>query len=140
MAITVRVEGADELRALIVRARDVLVPEEMRRAGGESAEVIADSGLPHIPRRSGRLRRSLRTQGTTRGGNVKVGGTEGVEYAAAIHWGRKRGNVGSPPGNHPGPNPIAGNQFLVDAAVRERGQVTDTYEAAIRRAVETIRN
>lgn len=67
-------------------------------------------------------------------------GKKNVAYAAAIHWGRKQGNVGSPPGNRIGPNPIVGRPFLWDAAERERGRVIDTYEREIDRLMNTVRS
>lgn len=136
--VTVRVEDADELRAVLLRARNVMVPRELKYAHEGAAEVVVDSALPHVPRRTGKLRRSLRSSGTAKTGYAKAGGIDGIQYGPAIHWGRKKGNVGSPPGNHPGPNVIAENPFLVEAAKRSRSEILTEFEKAIRRVVASI--
>lgn len=59
-------------------------------------------------------------------GQVRAGGA-GVPYAPAIHWGRSIGNVGRPPGNHPGQNPIVGRPFLTDTARLEEAKVVLIY-------------
>lgn len=136
--VTIKVDGADELRAVLLRARDVYLPRDLKWAHEHAAEVVVDSASPHVPKRSGALRRSLRASGTSRSGFAKVGGLDGVLYANAIHWGRKRGNVGSPPGNRMGANPIKGRPFLVEAAVRSRAEIIHQFEIAIARTVASI--
>lgn len=123
---------------MLLRARDVLLPQDLKWAHEHAAEVVVDAASPHVPRRSGRLKRSLRASGTTKSGYARVGGVDGIEYGNAIHWGRKVGNVGRPPGNHKGPNPIEARPFLVDAADRTRGQITNQFEIAMRRLSDSI--
>lgn len=134
--ITVKAEGADELRAVLARAQDVFLPQDLKYAHELAAEVVIDSANPHVPRRSGALVKTLQATGTVKSGYAKVGA--GLAYGNAIHWGRKVGNVGSPPGNHRGPSTIVGRPFLVEAAKRSQGQIVDQFEKAMDKLVQQI--
>lgn len=114
-----------------------MLPQDLRWAHEQAAEVVVDDALPRVPFRSGRLRRSLKSSGTSRGGYAKAGGND-APHAASIHWGRKVGNVGSPPGNHKGPNVIVGRPFLRDAAIRRKVTIIDQFEQAMEKLAEQI--
>lgn len=133
----VEVKGLNELRAAIRTTGDAGLKKSLAAANKTGADVVAKRAGPLVPVRSGRLRKSVRALGSQRSGRVRAGNA-GVAYAAAIHWGRKRGNVGSPPGNHPGPNPIQGRPFLIEAAQRSIAQVRSTYARAIEELVARI--
>ncbi len=128
--IGIKVTGADELRKALRRAGDAGLKRELAGANKAAAQLVVDRALPNVPIRTGKLKRSTRALGSQRSGRA-VAGTARVPYAAAIHWGRGRGNVGSPPGNHPGRNVIRGRPFLWDAAQKSIVRVARTYEAAI---------
>lgn len=129
-ALTVEVKGLRELQALIRQSGDAGLKAALAQANKAGADVVAQAAKPRAPRRSGRLAGSIRALGSQAKGRVRAGGA-GVPYAAAIHWGRRTGNVGRPPGNHPGPNPIAGVPFLTDAASASTSRVVDVYRQAI---------
>lgn len=135
---TIRVEGADQLRRALRYAADAGLKKQLAKANKDAAQLVVDRALPNVPVRSGRLRKSVRALGSQRSGRA-VAGRSSVKYAAAIHWGRKRGNVGRPPGNYKGLNPIKGRPFLYDAAHRNRARVIDQYEQAIRALVVELR-
>lgn len=114
MATTVRVEGLDELRRVLRRVADKELTAALKEVHHAAARVVVDKALPNVPVRTGRLKRSVRALGSQRSGRA-VAGSARVPYAGAIHFGRKKGNVGSPPGNHSGPNKVDGRPFLWDA-------------------------
>lgn len=134
----VRVEGADELRRAIRTIKDKELGAALRDANKSAAQVVVDRALPNVPVLSGRLKASVKALGSQRGGSAKAGGAK-VPYAAAIHWGRRAGNVGRPPGNRTGANPITGRPFLWDAAQTAGDQVVDRYEEGIGRLMDAIR-
>lgn len=135
----ITVEGADELRRTLRQIRDAGLTKELKAANKSAAQVVVERALPNVPvGKSGRLKRSVRALGSQRDGRVRAG-TAKVDYAAAIHWGRKVGNVGSPPGNRKGGNAITGRPFLWDAAEAARNEVTDTYAAGIERLFDVLR-
>lgn len=140
MEPTVKVEGADELRRVLRELQDAGLKKELAAANRSAAQVVAERAMPNVPvGPTGRLRQSVKALGSQREGKVKAG-TAKVDYAAAIHWGRKVGNVGYPPNNRIGANPITGRPFLFDAAQAAADDVTDVYEAAVDRLLDQIRN
>lgn len=138
-AARIEVEGADELRRKLRELQDAGLKKELKAANKTAAQVVVDRALPNVPvGATGRLKRSVRALGSQRDGRVRAG-TARVDYAAAIHWGRKVGNVGSPPGNRMGGNPVTGRPFLWDAAEAAKSQVTDAYAAGIERLFDALR-
>lgn len=136
VASGVRIEGAQELRAAIRRAQDSGLSKQLALANKTAAQVVVDEATPNVPVKTGRLRRSVRALGSQTRGNVKAGSAL-VKYAAAIHWGRKVGNVWH---HKKGRNPIKGRPFLHDAARQATPRVVATYEAAVDQIVKEIRN
>lgn len=135
-AAGIKVEGAKELRAAIKRAGDSGLKQHLASANKSAAEVVVHEALPNVPVRTGRLRASVRALGSQTKANVKAG-SAGVDYAAAIHWGRKVGNVWH---GLKRPNPIKARPFLHDAARSATSRVVATYEAAIDRLLKEIKN
>lgn len=133
--MTIRVEGARELRAALKQLEDTGARTAVKVANRTASEIVADRAALLTPRRSGRLERTVRALASQTAGRVRAG-TAGVAYAAAIHWGRKTGNVGRPRGNHPGGNPIAGVPFLTVAAKRSERDVIEAYREAINDIIE----
>ncbi len=128
---SIEVVGAREIRAALRRAEIEGVPAGLRAASKAGSNVVVQRALPNVPvGKTGRLKASIRALGSQTSASVKAGNAS-VKYAAAIHWGRKVGNVGRPQGNHKGPNVITGRPFLSDAAQAAREQVIDEYRKAM---------
>jgi hypothetical protein len=128
------VEGAREL-AQAMRTADRALQIEMALLNQGAAEIVVDEALPHVPvGPSGDLRRSLQARGTRASGRA----TANTPYAMAIHWGRKTGNVGRPPGNHRGANVIAGRPFLWNAAKEKQEEITESYGRGVMALLDTI--
>lgn len=139
MDASVRVEGADELRRAIRAISDKQLAGQLKDTNKSAAQIVVDRALPNVPVASGRLRSSVWALGSQRAGQAKAGRAN-VPYAAAIHWGRRAGNVGRPPGNHTGGNPIQGRPFLWDAAQASNRQVVEQYERDVARLLDAIRS
>lgn len=103
-----------ELRSL----GDSDLKRELADANKEIAQAIVDKAAPRAPVRSGRLKATLRAQGNQAGAVGKLG-SAAVPYAAAIHWGRKRGGV------------IEGRPFLREAANALENDAVRMYEKRI---------
>jgi hypothetical protein len=127
--VTVKVEGLKELRRNLKRV-DAGLSKELRVANLEAAKEVVREARPDVPVRSGRLARSLRANATQSDARVKAG-SAAVPYGSTIHFGRLIGNVGSPPGNHKGPNLVAGRPFITDAVHDSKGRIVDVYQARI---------
>lgn len=126
----VSVKGLNELRSALNAAGGPELVKALTAANKGAANVVVDAATPLVPRRYGDLAHSLRATASSRSGRVRAGSAR-VPYAAAIHWGRKSGNVGSPPGNHRGNNRIKGRPFLTDALRRNWPRVAREYEREI---------
>lgn len=135
--VGVEVDSA-ELRRALRYIGDAGLKKELRDANKSAAQVVVDRALPNVPVRTGKLRRSVRALGSQRDGRA-VAGRAAVPYAAAIHWGRKVGNVGWPPNNRKGLNPIKGRPFLWDAAREHQAEVVQQYEESFDRLLDHIR-
>lgn len=135
-AAGIKVQGAKELRASIKQAENVGLKRQLADAYKSSSEVVVKRALPNVPVRTGQLKGSVRALGSQTRGQVKAG-TASVDYAAAIHWGRKVGNVWH---GLRRPNPIRGRPFLWNAADASVHEVVDIFEAAIGRLLKEIRN
>lgn len=120
------VVGADQLRRELRNVGDAGLKKELRDANKSAAQVVVEKALPDVPVQSGRLKASVRALGSQRDGRA-VAGKSSVPYAAAIHWGRKRGGV------------IEARPFLWNAAQRTETQVTDKYREAVERLLEKVR-
>lgn len=135
----IEVEGADQLRKALRQMQDAGLKKELMAANKSASQVVVDRALPNVPvGPTGSLRASIRALGSQREGRVKAGSAR-VDYAAAIHWGRRVGNVGWAPNNRMGANPITGRPFLWDAAQAARTEVTQVYEDGIARLLDKIR-
>lgn len=123
-AAQLRLIGYRELKRDLRRMGDEAIAE-LKRVNKEAADMVADTARPEIPVRSGRLKGTLRTTGTMRGGVVRMG-RKAVPYAGPIHFGWP---------SRPAPargwrgGPIAPNPFLYEAMDKRVGDVMDTYMA-----------
>lgn len=126
MAVTIEVDYR-ELQRELRRIGDQGLKQELAAANKEIAKAIVDKATPNVPVLSGRLQRSVRGLGNQSGAVGKAGNAS-VPYAAAIHWGRKRGGV------------IVGRPFLKDAADAVERGVVDTYEKRVIKLFARIHN
>jgi len=123
-AAQLRLIGYRELKRDLRRMGDEAIAD-LKRVNKEAADMVADTARPEIPVRSGRLKGTLRTTGTMRGGVVRMG-RKAVPYAGPIHFGWP---------SRPAPargwrgGPIAPNPFLYEAMDKRVGDVMDTYMA-----------
>lgn len=123
---TIRVEGANELRKALRHIGDQGLKDQLKSAHKSAAQIVADDALPSVPIRTGRLRLSVKALGSQSMAQVKAG-TASVDYAAAIHRGRKRGGF------------IRPRPFLWDAAQRATGRVEQEFLRALDRLLDSIR-
>jgi hypothetical protein len=95
----------------------------LKQTNKEAADLVADTARPDIPVRSGRLKGTLRTTGTMRGGVVRMG-RKAVPYAGPVHFGwPNRPNAAK--GWRGGP--IRPNPFLYEAMDKRVGEVMAIY-------------
>lgn len=127
---TIQIEGAKEIAGLLRQIGDKGLQKQLRLAHKMTAEVVAASARQKVPVRSGNLRKSIRAGGTQKAAMVRAGG-KAVPYAAPTHWGRRVGNVGSPPGNRMGPNPVQGRRFLWDAGNASVAKAAEVYRREV---------
>ena len=117
---------AKALRKALRDIGDKGLKRQLAKANKDAAQVVVDEALPHVPVLSGRLRRAVRALGSQTSGRAVAGGGS-VPYAAAIHWGRKKGGV------------IQGRPFLSDAAARAEAKAADVYLEAVDDLLDEIR-
>lgn len=135
--VVVSVEGAKELRAAFRQAKELGLGGALKDSHRSIAELVVRRALPNVPQRTGRLRGSVRALASQRAARGRAGSAR-VPYAAAIHWGRRRGNVW---GNKKGPNVIIGRPFLWEAAQDSRQEAMREYLQEIQRMLDrTVRN
>lgn len=112
----IAVVGLAELSRLF-RAAGGDLSEELREANKAAAEVVAAEARGRVPRRSGRLAKSIRATGGVRVAAVRAGGAR-MPYAGPIHFGWPAHNIRPQP-------------FLYDAADDRRTEVIAVYEKNI---------
>ena len=128
--VSLRVEGARELRATMRRAGIDL--SDLTDANAAVAMLIATAATSGAPRRTGRLAGSNRPNRAKTKAVVRAGGA-GVPYANAIHWG-----VGPRAGLR-GPHNIRRRPWIWDAANAKQDQVIDLYWTKVQQAIWKIR-
>lgn len=129
VSASVKVEGVESVTAALARVQEEM-PDTLEAVHRAAAQLVVAAALPNVPVRSGRLRASVKTVATPEVGVAYAGGGP-VPYGNVIHWGRKRGNVGSPPGNHEGRNVVVKRPFLWDALNRVEEKVVAQHDKAI---------
>jgi hypothetical protein len=87
----------------------------------EAAEVVKQKADGLVPRRTGKLARSVRAAASQKSARVRAG-YQRVPYAGPIHFGWPARGIR--------PNP-----FLYDALDARRGQVVEVYERGIDRLI-----
>jgi hypothetical protein len=123
----VRVEGLDStIRAL----KAIGTPaQEIKKAGLESAELVANSARAIAPRRSGKLISTIKASVLLKGAVVRSGGAR-APYSNPIHWGwffdRDRGFARN----------IKPNPFFSKALKYRRQDIIDTYEKNMNKLIK----
>lgn len=84
----IRIRGLAELRRSLKAVEDGS-PKMVRVALNEAAEIVVEHTLPWIPRRTGRLQRSLKKRSTQTSARVALGGSR-APYAPWMDFGGKR--------------------------------------------------
>ena len=110
-----KVDGLKELQKEIRQTEDVELKKRLRLANKEAAQVVADQAKVEVPRRSGRLARSIGTQASQTSAFVKAGTAARVPYAGPIHFGWPKRNIRPQP-------------FLYEAMDKRIGEVRKAYE------------
>lgn len=130
---TIQVIGARQLRKTLKAAGEDLT--DLKKAHKEAAYIAARASAALTPvGRTGQLRRSVRSSGTTTAGIIRAG-KKSVPYANAVHWGRKwwpnKQNA-----RHLAP--FMGRPFLSDGAQNSEGQWLPIYERTVEGAIERV--
>lgn len=131
------IEGLNELRAALRQLGDRDLQKMLPSAQRKAAEVVVHRAQPKVPVRTGRLKASLRASGTLKGGSALAGGGR-VKWGTTTHWGRKRGNVGSPPGNRKGENVVQGRPFLYEALHESEGEIVDVFTHEVQQVLDRL--
>ena len=110
-----KVDGLKALQKEIRQTEDVELKKQLRLANKEAAQVVADQAKVEVPRRSGRLARSIGVQASQTSASVKAGTAARVPYAGPIHFGWPKRNIRPQP-------------FLYEAMDKRIGEVRRAYE------------
>jgi len=110
-----KVDGLKALQKEIRQTEDVELKKQLRLANKEAAQVVADQAKVEVPRRSGRLARSIGAQASQTSAFVKAGTAARVPYAGPIHFGWPKRNIRPQP-------------FLYEAMDKRIGEVRKAYE------------
>ena len=111
----VEVDGLRDLRRAIRRAEEDY--SDLREAGLEAAEPVADTAVSLVPVLDAELQGTIRAAGQASGAVVRAGFAR-VPYAGPIHFGW--------PGHGIEPNP-----FLYNALDQRRSDVMKIYERRV---------
>jgi hypothetical protein len=87
----IKVKGLNQsIRAL----RAIGVPDaEIKAAGTQSGELVANQARLLVPVKTGKLRNSIRVSKALRKVSISAGNNKGIPYANPIHWGWFKRNI-----------------------------------------------
>ena len=135
----IQVVGMRELRRDLRRVGDRDLNDALIRLNRDLAREITNRALPLVPVRTGALQASVRSSGNLSGA-IGRAGRASVPYAAAVHWGRSRGNVQFRHGRFSrGQGSVLARPFLWLAAQTIERNVVDRYRQGINRVLDTVR-
>jgi hypothetical protein len=116
----IKVQG---LRQAIRALQDIGVPAaEIKAAGTQSGELVANEARSLVPVRTGRLRNSIRVSKALSKISISAGNNTRIPYANPIHWGWYR--------RHIKPQP-----FFIKALGLTRDQVYQNYYSTLDRLI-----
>ncbi len=128
----IQLEGGRKLRKAFKDVGDDM--SDMKALHRSLADDVAGTAKAKVPKRSGRLARSIRGSGTKTKSEVKAGnnrksGPSSVPYAGRIHFGdpgsRTRGRIRPQP-------------FLYDALDERQQDVLDRYNDEVRTIIKRV--
>lgn len=120
--VTVRIDGARELRAALKRAGVDL--RDLRAAHKSAAEIAAAAARANTPVLTGALAGTVRAGATQTRGVIRAGSAR-VPYANPIHWGWARRG-------------IAPNPFASEGAQQSESRWADVYRREVDRLLEKV--
>lgn len=116
------VEGLNDMLRQLRKFGEKDVPEEIRRANLEAAQLVVPVARAEAPKVTGKLASTVRATATAKAGSLRAGRGRAVPYAGPIHFGWLRRH-------------IRANPFLERAAARMTNQVVSIYVRALDRAI-----
>lgn len=122
--------GIDELRDAL-RDFDQAALRMVSTAARWAAQVVAADARTRVPRRTGRLARTIRPSG--RRGYALVRAGRGIPYEGPIHfgWNRHRDRARRIRGG-----PISAQPFLTDALAARRAEAVATFERSLQELLD----
>lgn len=133
MAVSVRVDGARQLRASLKRAGHDL--GDLKAANAEVSRIVLADAKTRVPRRSGALAATLRGGSAATRATVSAGYAR-VPYAGPVHW-------GTPPGGRWGRGRTArgvrAQPFLTDAAKKTEPVWLLAYRRSVTRILAKVK-
>lgn len=109
----IEVEGVEDIRRGIRKAKDVDSRKAMKLAGAEGAQVVAYEAQSIVQVITAALHDTIRASGQLAGGVVRAGSSK-VQYAGVNHFGWPDRGIEPDP-------------FLYDAADHRANEVTEMY-------------
>lgn len=131
MAEAIKVHGLAELRRSL-RALEDGSHKALRPALNEAAEVVTEHTLPWIPRRTGRLRSTLKKRSTQTSARVVLGGNRAV-YGPWLEFGGRRVGRG---GGVAVRRFIPSGRFIWRTVGKRRDEITEALDKALVGLVE----
>jgi hypothetical protein len=98
-----------------------------------AADIVADEARRLAPVKTGRLRKSIRTSGTTKGGVIRIGKKK-IPYAGRVTFGDPTSLFGRIAGG--GGIKIKGNPFFYEAADRQFTEVVEYYDEELEQILD----
>lgn len=112
-------------KSAIKALQEIGVPaSEIKLAGAEAGELVANEARGLVPVRSGRLRNTIRVSKALNRVSVSAGNNGRVPYANPIHWGWFKRNIKPQP-------------FFTKALGITRDQVYQNYYKALDKLIAT---
>lgn len=116
----VKVKG---LKSAIKALQEIGIPaSEIKAAGSEAGELVANEARQLVPVRSGNLRNTIRVSKALNRVSISAGNNGRVPYANPIHWGWFKRNIKPQP-------------FFTKALGITRDQVYQTYYRQINKLI-----
>jgi len=98
-----------------------------------AADIVADEARRLSPVKTGRLRQSIRTSGTTKGGVIRIGKKK-IAYAGRVTFGDPTSAFNRIAGG--GGIKIKGNPFFYEAADRQFKEVVQYYDRELEQILD----
>jgi HK97 gp10 family phage protein len=98
-----------------------------------ASDIVADEARRLAPVKTGKLRRSIRTSGTNKGGVIRIGKKK-IPYAGRVTFGDPTSLFGRIRGG--GGIKIKGNPFFYEAADRQFKQVVEYYDEELEQILD----